>query len=78
VFSALAAFTHDFDITSGLTKDTETAEADDIFTQLGLDQSGVSAFNFRDNRLPRLNARGVSMTMGISRIILLVQYVIGA
>jgi len=76
VFSALAAFTHDFDITSGLTKDTETAEADDIFTQLGLDQSGVSAFNFRDNRLPRLNARGVSMTMGISRIILLVQYVI--
>lgn len=80
MFSALAAFTEDFDITNGLSRnpDPDKVLADQLFGQTGSDQSGLAAFNFRkDTRLPRLNARGVAMTMAISRLFLLVQYSLG-
>ncbi|KIM88201.1 hypothetical protein PILCRDRAFT_250405 [Piloderma croceum F 1598] len=76
IFSALAAFTRDFDITSGIARD-DTALVDAISTQAGLeDQNGLVASNFRNNRLPLLNARGLSITMALSRLLLLLQYVV--
>jgi hypothetical protein len=79
MFSALAAFTSNFDITNGLFQDPDLAPADELFAQAGVDKSGVAAFNFRkNNRLPRLNARGVSITLAVSRLLLLIQYAVGA
>jgi hypothetical protein len=51
---------------------------DDLLAQLGNDQNGLAASQFRDNRLPLLNAKGLSMTMALSRLLLLLQYVVGA
>lgn len=77
VFSALAAFTKDFDITSGLLNDPDEALTDNLLAQLGNDPNQLAASNFRNARLPRLNSRGVSMVMAISRMVLLFQYVVG-
>ena len=78
IFSALAAFTRDFDITSGIAQDPDAALVDAISTQAGLeDQNGLVASHFRYNRLPLLNARGVSITMAFSRLLLFLQYAVG-
>lgn len=80
MFSALAAFTNNFDITVGLSAgdDPDQALADALFAQAGTDdKNSISATHFRDGRLPILNARGLSMVMGISRLLLLVQYAAG-
>lgn len=76
VFSALAAFTHDFDITAGLLQDNDKALQDQLLLELGNDETTLQAIQFRDSRLPRLNARGVAMTMALSRLLLLVQYIV--
>lgn len=76
VFSALAAFTKDFDITDGLMDDPDQAKANDLFSQVGSDKSALAAFAFRNERLPRLNAKGISVVLAISRVVLLVQYLI--
>ena len=73
----MAAFTRDFDITGGIVKHSDSALADQLFTQAGSDQNGLAASHFRDNRLPLLNARGLSMTMALSRLLLLLQYILG-
>jgi hypothetical protein len=79
VFSALAAFTRDFDITNGIAANPDAALADTLFTQAGTeDQDGLVASHFRSDRLPLLNARGLSMTMAYSRVLLLLQYSVGA
>jgi hypothetical protein len=79
IFSALAAFTRNFDITACLlpVNEDEIALRTQLLTQLGLTSDDLEAIQFREDRLPRLNARGVSMTMAISRLLLLVQYCIG-
>ena len=77
VFSALAAFTRDFNITDGLYKNPEQQQADDILTQLGNDKSALAAVAFRNDRLPRLNAKGISLVLAISRVVLLTQYLVG-
>jgi hypothetical protein len=78
VFSSLAAFTRDFDITNGIATDGNGNAADQLLLDSGVsNQAGLVAKKFRDNRLPRLNAMGVSMTMALSRLLLLVQYAIG-
>ena len=76
VFSALAAFTKDFNITDGLKHDPEGEQANNIFVQLGGDKSALDASAFRNERLPRLNAKGISVVLAISRIVLLVQYLV--
>lgn len=79
MFSALAAFTRDFDITNGIAENPDMALANELFTQTGIqDQSGLAASRFRDSQLPLVNARGLSMTMALSRMLLLLQYVVGA
>jgi low temperature requirement protein LtrA len=77
IFSALAAFTRKFDITAGLLPDDDQTLTDSLMLQLGDDQNNLEATQFRDDRLPRLNARGVAMTMALSRLLLLVQYAVG-
>lgn len=77
VFSALAAFTKDFDVTNGLANDSDNSVADLLFSQLGNSKKTLAASNFRNERLPRLNARGASFVMGVSRLVLLVQYSVG-
>ena len=75
IFSALAAFTKDFDITNGLVPDLEQHDTEILIA--GLDQSAAAAFKYRQDRLPLLNGRGVSLVMALSRFLLLVQYLIG-
>jgi hypothetical protein len=78
VFSSLAAFTRDFDITNGIAADKTESAADKLLLDSGVrDQAGLVAKKFRNNRLPKLNSRGVSVTMAFSRLLLLVQYAIG-
>jgi hypothetical protein len=77
VFSALAAFTHDFDITAGFMQDGDQLLQNQLLLALGNDENTLQAIQFRDNRLPRLNARGVAATMALSRLLLLVQYAVG-
>ena len=78
IFSSLAAFTRDFDITNGIATNKNESTADQLLLDLGVsNEAGLVAKKFRDNRLPRLNARGVSITMAFSRLLLLVQYAIG-
>lgn len=48
-----------------------------LLLSLGNDENDLEAIQFRDNRLPRLNARGVAMTMALSRLLLLIQYAVG-
>jgi hypothetical protein len=78
IFSALAAFTRIFDITASLLQDEDQPEglrADML--QLGNDENNLAATQFRDDRVLRLNVRGVAMTMALSPLLLLVQYAVG-
>jgi hypothetical protein len=79
IFSALAAFTRDFDITACLWPDQDQTQAlqNQLLIQAGLNEDDLRALDFREARLPKLNARGVSMTMALSRLLLLFQYCIG-
>jgi hypothetical protein len=40
-------------------------------------KSDIDAENFRKERLPKLNARGISAVMSLGRLLLLVQYCLG-
>ncbi|KAH8115896.1 hypothetical protein DFH11DRAFT_1245003 [Phellopilus nigrolimitatus] len=75
VFCALATFTNNFDITNGIANETNEQK---IMTQLQLadfaSHQDIAVANFRSSRLPTLNARGISLTMAFSRLVLLVQY----
>jgi hypothetical protein len=74
VFCLLAAFTKDFDITSGLFDNPDEVKTDQLLTAQGWD---LTSIKFRGNRLPRLNAKGVTVAMGVSRVLLLLQYGVG-
>jgi hypothetical protein len=74
IFSALATFTKDFDITSGLWEDPNETLTDQLLSQAG---NQLVALDYRQDRLPRLNAKGLSTVMALSRLLLLLQYVIG-
>lgn len=73
----MSAFTHDFDITAGLFLDSDQAMTDQLLAQLGADEGRIAAMAFRDQRLARINARGISMVLALSRLLLLVQYIVG-
>ncbi|KAL5484798.1 hypothetical protein ACEPAI_7440 [Sanghuangporus weigelae] len=77
VFCALAAFTNNFDVTNGIVDDSnEAKKLADIQMADFYSAQDVAAANFRNNRLPTLNARGISLTMAFSRLLLLVQYLL--
>lgn len=77
VFSAMAAFTDAFDITNGIASDPTQGQINNLLSYGGFNKGDVSAQMFRNNRLPVLNARGISMSMGLSRMVLLIQYLAG-
>ncbi|KZT37046.1 hypothetical protein SISSUDRAFT_1063137 [Sistotremastrum suecicum HHB10207 ss-3] len=76
VYGGLAAFTGDFDLTDGLSSsDPDGDQATAIEENLGfLDDGTNQAEQARSTRLPSLNARGICMVMGFSRVLLLFQY----
>lgn len=80
VFASLAAFTANFDITAGLStsKDPDMVRADQIMVQLQANTlEGIGAQKFESDRLPTLSFSGIAMTMALSRIFLMIQYLIG-
>ncbi|KZP30495.1 hypothetical protein FIBSPDRAFT_1038164 [Athelia psychrophila] len=77
VFGALSAFTREFDVTFGLTgNDPTEALREQLMIELGSDSGRLAAETFRNNRLPRVNARGISMVLALSRLLLLAQYLV--
>jgi hypothetical protein len=79
LFSAMAAFTNNFDISSGIAADNgDKAKIEQIVASLGGDAIEVQAAAKREERLPLLNARGISLVMGFSRLLLIVQYSVGS
>lgn len=80
VFGALAAFTNNFDITVGLSNGPDPDQT--LLTQLEIQNDGfstqdITAQQFRNDRLPIQNDRGISIVLGLSRALLLAQYLVG-
>ena len=77
IFCALAAFTKDFDIGYGLAVDQEQEVV--LATQQfqNYSKAEIDATQFRLNRLPLLNAKGIFLVLMLSRLVLLLQYVLG-
>lgn len=74
----MAAFTSDFDITVGLFNEKIDPEQQAIQKDvLGVSESQQAATEFRSSQLPRINARGIAAVMGVSRLLMLLQYSIG-
>ena len=44
---------------------------------LNISESQQNATEFRLNRLPQINAKGIAFVMGCSRMLMLVQYAVG-
>lgn len=78
VFCALAAFTKDFDIGYQLSTSASVEEkvVEEIQSMGGVSEAQIKAAQFRQNRLPILNARGISLVMMFSRLLLLAQYLL--
>lgn len=78
VFCGLAAFTNNFDITNGIVNNNkeeqllQEVELSDFATP-----DEISVANWRAQRLPSMNGRGISMTMAFSRLLLMTQYALG-
>ena len=77
VFCCLAAFTNNFDVSNGLAPNDDDAVIASLKLGEGYDSSQVDAARFRQDRLPRLNAKGISISLALSRLLLLSQYVMG-
>lgn len=77
VFSAMAAFADQFDVTNGIASNPDQEEADAILQTVGYNQNDLAASLFRANRLPLLNSKGISIALGLSRLVLLMQYLAG-
>ncbi|KAK7444023.1 hypothetical protein VKT23_015418 [Stygiomarasmius scandens] len=79
VFCGLATFTKDFDVTNDIADDSQMNQRIANLEVGAFGQSQrpwISVERFRAQRLPTLNARGISMTMAISRVFLLIQYLV--
>ena len=79
VFGTLATFTRNFNIFAGLKVSDVTGHLDNPvdFKLSTNDFNSVFASSLRQERLPILNAKGISIVLGFSRLFLLVQYAIG-
>ncbi|KAK7453192.1 hypothetical protein VKT23_011873 [Stygiomarasmius scandens] len=80
VFCGLAAFTNDFNVVNGIVNSRDELEANILEREALMDDQIATPFlegqQFRKDRLPTLNIRGISMTMAFSRLLLLIQYTI--
>jgi hypothetical protein len=78
VFAWLAAFTNGFDISNGLRRDKDEALVESLMEEnLYFNKADIAASRFRNDRLPMLNAGGISIAMGCSRLVLMAQYGLG-
>lgn len=77
IFGTLSAFTHNFNIFVGLLSDDSQPQNPPNFGLNVTDFNSVFASSLREERLPVLNAKGISVVLGISRLFLLIQYAIG-
>ena len=63
---------------NGIRDDSKREKAIEDYWQADLQtKQDVDVLNYRNDRLPTLNTRGISLTMAFSRLVLLAQYVIG-
>ncbi|KAK7450606.1 hypothetical protein VKT23_012916 [Stygiomarasmius scandens] len=80
VFWGLAAFTNDFNVVNGIVQSRDEMEADMLEREVFVNDSLITPLlqgeAFRKDRLPVLNVRGISVTMALSRLLLLFQYLI--
>jgi hypothetical protein len=76
IFSAMAAFTHNFDITTDLVLDNdEAALANSVSKNIdGASNSGIFAKEVQSAALPIINAKGIAIVMVCSRLLMLAQY----
>ncbi|KZT35212.1 hypothetical protein SISSUDRAFT_191315 [Sistotremastrum suecicum HHB10207 ss-3] len=76
IFGTLSAFTKDFEIAAGLAPASDiNASSSDVGLTLNFTVPGVSSVqNYRAERLPILGARGISLVLALSRLVLLLQY----
>ncbi|THU79258.1 hypothetical protein K435DRAFT_884399 [Dendrothele bispora CBS 962.96] len=79
VFCGLAAFTRDFNITNGILDDSQKENEADILERQSYQDDRIAipllkAGNYRHKLLPKLNFRGISIVMALSRLLLLIQY----
>jgi hypothetical protein len=78
VFGTMATFTRNFNIFAGLlTDDSQPPDTPVDFQLSTTDFNSVFASSLREERLPVLNAKGISIVLGFSRLFLLTQYAIG-
>jgi hypothetical protein len=77
VFAGLSAFTNSFDVTDGLRENRDELLIEQLQLADFRTQSDIHAAKFRNERMPTLNARGISMVMALGRLLLLVQYGLG-
>lgn len=77
IFCAIAAFTHSFDIGNGIADDSQTQRRSKLLAQQLPSNINTDWLADVADRVPRLNVRGISMTMVLSRVLLLVQYSYG-
>jgi hypothetical protein len=78
IFATMATFTSNFNVFSGLLGGSSQTSSNPVDFQINnTDFSSIFASSLRDERLPVLNARGISVTMACSRLLLLMQYVVG-
>ncbi|KZS89234.1 hypothetical protein SISNIDRAFT_458965 [Sistotremastrum niveocremeum HHB9708] len=76
LFGALAAFTNNFDITTGLTPAFNPELFDSVAALGTTDGATIQAQMYRDALIPILNAKGISVCMALSRVVLLLQYLL--
>ncbi|THU93351.1 hypothetical protein K435DRAFT_799765 [Dendrothele bispora CBS 962.96] len=79
VFCGLAAFTRDFNVTDGIVNNFQKENQIDTLEREAFQDDQVAiplldAQKYRDDLLPKLNSRGISIVMALSRFLLLVQY----
>ena len=77
IFCALAAFTKDFDIGYNVATDEDQDTTTQIQRLQNYTNAELNAEQFRLDRMPLLNAKGTSIVMMLSRLLLLLQYVVG-
>lgn len=78
VFGAMATFASNFNIFFGSLSGDSQAPVNPVQFQINnTDFSSVFASTLRKERLPVINARGISMVMACSRLLLLIQYLVG-
>jgi hypothetical protein len=78
IFGTMATFTSNFSIFSGILQDDSRTPVNPVQFQVSdVTFNDVFASGLREERLPVINSRGISLVMAFSRLLLLFQYLLG-